>query len=67
MATTSRKISRKISIEFAKMLDEIKQARVMIGKDKYKDIKSDWRLTLAIFRHPKILEIKEDIINAELQ
>jgi len=57
---------RRVSEEFAKLLDEIKRTRVMIGKDDPKKIKADWRITLAYVRHPLNKKIKEDIINAEL-
>lgn len=57
---------RKVSIEFAKMLDDMKKLRLKIGKDDFKTIKADWRLTLAMVRHPKFIKIKEDIINSDL-
>ena len=64
----SRKgVNRYVDEEFAKLLDEIKQTRVLIKKDDINTISADWRLTLAITRHPKIILIKEDIINADLK
>lgn len=59
-------IQRFIAEEFANELDQIKDLRVKIGKDDLKTIKADWRLTLAMVRHPKFMIIKEDIINADL-
>ena len=63
----SRKgVNRYIDEEFAKELDIIKDLRVKIGKDDLKTIKADWRITLAMVRHPKFIIIKEDIINTDL-
>ena len=59
-------IQRYIAEEFAKELDLMKDLRVKIGKDDLKTVKADWRLTLAMVRHPKFPMIKEDIINADL-
>ena len=61
-----RGINRYVDEDFAKLLDEIKQARITIGKDTFHTIKADWRLTLAMLRHPLNNKIKEDIINANL-
>jgi hypothetical protein len=60
-------INRAVSREFAKMLDDMKLIRVKIGVDTIKSIKADWRLTLAMIRHPSFIKIKEDIINSELK
>ena len=57
---------RYIAEEFAKELDQMRDLRVKIGKDDLKTIKADWRLTLAMVRHPKFITIKEDIIHADL-
>ena len=59
-------IQRFIAEELATQLDIIKDLRVKIGKDDLKTVKADWRLTLAMVRHPKFIMIKEDIINADL-
>jgi len=68
MTTSSKKITRSISRDFAKILDNIKQTRLTIGKDKtIQEIKPDWRITLAMVRHPKMTEIMEDIINSDLK
>lgn len=61
-----RAIQRFVSEDFAKMLDEIKKTRVMIEQDDLKSIKSDWRITLAMTRHPLMIKLKEDIINSPL-
>jgi hypothetical protein len=61
-----KKIQRFISEEFAKLLDEIKQTRVMVEQDDLKHTKSDWRITLAMTRHPLMIKLKEDIINSDL-
>jgi len=58
---------RRISSEFAKELDDMKILRLKIGMDNIKSISADWRLTLAMVRHPKFISIKEDIINANLK
>lgn len=60
-------ICRFIDEEFARVLDEIKIKRLQSGKDNIKSLKADWRLTLAITRHPSTQKIKEDIINADLE
>lgn len=65
--TQSKKAHRYVDKEFAKLLDEIKSVRIKIGVDDLKNIKADWRLTLAMVRHPNFIKIKEDIINADLQ
>lgn len=58
---------RFVDKEFANILDEIKKTRVMIGKDGIDSIKADWRITLAMARHPDMKKkIMEDIINADL-
>jgi hypothetical protein len=68
MSTDNKKITRSVSREFSKVLDNIKQMRLTIGKDKrIQDIKPDWRITLAMSRHPKFNEICEDIINSDLR
>ncbi len=59
-------IQRFIAEELATELDRIKDLRVKMGIDDLKTIKADWRLTLAMVRHPKFIIIKEDIINAIL-
>ena len=59
---------RFVDVEFAKLLDEIKKTRIMIGKDDPNNIKADWRITLAMARHPNLRKpIMEDIINNDLQ
>lgn len=64
----SRKgIQRFIDEEFVKILDEIKKTRIMLGKDDMDNIKADWRITLALSRHPLTQKIKDDIINSDLQ
>ncbi len=60
-------IQRYIDKEFAKSLDDMKEKRLKMGIDNLKTIKSDWRLTLAMVRHPKFIMIQEDIINSELK
>lgn len=60
-------VQKRIDKDFAKLLDEIKLTRVKLSKDTPNNIKADWRITLAIARHPLIIKIKEDIINAELK
>ena len=63
----SRKgVNRYIDEDFAKELDQMRDLRVKIGKDDLKTIKADWRITLAMVRHPKFIMIKEDIINTDL-
>ena len=63
----SRKgINRFVDVEFVKLLDEIKKTRVMLGKDNWDNAKADWRITLAMIRHPLTQKIKEDIINSDL-
>lgn len=57
---------RRISNEFAKELDSIKETRLKIGMDTIKHIQADWRLTLAMVRHPNFKKMEEDIINATL-
>ena len=60
-------ISRYIDNELIKILNEIKKTRVMLDKDSFNSILADWRITLAMARHPLMIKIKEDIINAELK
>ena len=60
------KIQRFVAEEFAKELDKIKELRLKSGVDTIQSIKADWRLTLAMVRHPKFIMIKEDIINSDL-
>ena len=64
----SRKgVNRYIDEEFAKLLDEIKRTRLILGKDDPNNLKADWRITLAMARHPKMKSpIMEDIINSDL-
>lgn len=64
---SSNEPTRRISSELAKELDEMKELRLKIGKDTIKSLQADWRLTLAMVRHPQFTKIKEDIINAELK
>lgn len=53
--------------EFTKLLQEIKKERITLGKDAINKIKADWRITLALARHPLVKEkVKEDIICADL-
>lgn len=66
MKSSQQIVIKKVSKEFAKILDEIKKMRIKVGTDDIKTIKADWRLTLAMVRHPKFIAIKEDIINATL-
>lgn len=61
-----RGINRYIDEDFAKWLDEIKKTRIIIEKDDLKNIKADWRITLAFINHPLSQKLKEDIINADL-
>lgn len=67
MKSSQQQEIRRISKEFAKLLDEIKKERLSLGIDTMHSIKADWRITLAMFRHPKMMEIKEDIISSELK
>ncbi len=65
--TKNRKgINRYIDKEFVKILNEIKKTRVMLEKDTFNSVVADWRITLAMARHPLTQKIKEDIIDAEL-
>lgn len=60
-------VHRYIDFEFAKLLDEIKKMRIILGKDDPNNVKADWRITLAISRHPLFKEkIMEDIVNTDL-
>lgn len=63
----SNEVLRRVSREFAQMMDEIKVMSVKVGVDDLKSVKADWRITLAMIRHPKFIMIKEDIINAKLK
>ena len=64
----SRKgVNRYIDEEFAKILDEIKKSRIVLGMDEPNNIKADWRITLAMARHPNMKKpIMKDIINNDL-
>ena len=63
----SRKgVNRYIDEEFAKVLDGIKKSRIVLGMDEPNNIKADWRITLAMARHPNLKKIAEDIINIDL-
>ena len=67
MHTKNRKgVNRYVDKEFVKILNEIKKTRIMLEKDTFNSITADWRITLAMARHPKMEQIKEDIINATL-
>ena len=66
MKKSNERIQRYISKDFAKLLDEIKIMRIKLGKDMLNPT-ADWRITLAMKRHPLIVKIKNDIINAELK
>lgn len=57
---------RFIADEYANLLDEIKGERITIGKDNVNKKIPDWRITLAMVRHPSMQKIREDIINADL-
>jgi len=59
-------INRYVDEDFIKILNEIKKTRILLDKDSFNSITADWRITLAMARHPKMKEIKEDIINATL-
>ena len=59
-------INRYVDMEFIKILNEIKKTRIMLEKDSFNSITADWRITLAMSRHPSMKKIKEDIINSEL-
>ena len=65
--TKNRKgVNRYVDLDFVKILNEIKKTRIMLEKDTFNSITADWRITLAMARHPSIQKIKDDIINAEL-
>ena len=67
MHTKNRKgVNRYVDLDFVKILNEIKKTRIMLEKDTFNSITADWRITLAMARHPKMEQIKEDIINATL-
>lgn len=66
--TKNRKgVNRYVDKEFVKILNEIKKTRIMLEKDTFNSVTADWRITLAMARHPSIKKIKDDIINADLQ
>jgi len=60
-------INRYIDKDFINILNEIKKTRIMLDKDSFNSIIADWRITLAMARHPLMKKIEEDIINAELK
>ena len=60
-------INRYIDEDFIKILNEIKKTRIMLDKDSFNSITADWRITLAMARHPLMVKIKEDIIDNELK
>jgi len=64
---TRKGINRYIDKDFIKILNEIKKARVMLDKDSFNSVVADWRITLAMARHPLMQKIKEDIVNATLK
>lgn len=67
MSKRRKSTIRRVDEEFAKFLDEIKKSRIVVGKDDLKHVKADWRITLALVRHPLLKsKIKDDIVNAEL-
>jgi len=66
MNNTNRRVQRYVSKEFARLLDEIKITRIKLGQEMLKPL-ADWRITLAMLRHPQMQIIKEAIINAELK
>jgi DNA-binding XRE family transcriptional regulator len=59
-------VMRFVDESFAKMLDETKKTRITIEKDNPNNVVADWRITLAMTRHPLTKEIMKDIINADL-
>lgn len=59
-------IVRFVDESFARLLDETKKTRIVIEKDSPHNIVADWRITLAITRHPLTKKIMEDIVNADL-
>jgi len=64
---SSKGVNRYIDEEFAKILDNIKKSRIVLGIDEPNNMKADWRITLAIARHPSLKnKIMEDVINANL-
>ena len=62
-----RGVNKWIDSDFVNILNEIKQTRLDLKKDSFNSIVADWRITLAMARHPLTKKIKEDIINAELK
>ncbi len=66
MRSSNMRIQRHISKEFAKLLDDIKRARIKMGKEVLNPV-ADWRITLAMLRHPQMQIIKQDIIMADLK
>jgi len=67
MKAREKRVVRAISKEFAKILDKIKTERIKLGKDNINNRKPDWRLTLAISRHPAFQTIVSDLIIEELK
>lgn len=60
-------ILRHVDEDFAKLLDEVKKQRVILGKDDPNHIKPDWRITLGMVRHPAMRDkILKDLIDSEL-
>jgi len=59
-------INKWVDADFVKILNEIKKTRLILQKDTFNSITADWRITLAMARHPSMTKMKEDIINAEL-
>ena len=64
---TRKGINRYIDSDFIKILNEIKKTRILLDKDSFNSITADWRITLAMARHPSMKKIKDDIINADLK
>ncbi len=59
-------VSRFVDEEFLRILNEIKKTRLILEKDTFNSLTADWRITLAMSRHPLMMKIKDDVINAEL-
>jgi len=59
-------VSRFVDEEFLGILNEIKKTRLILEKDTFNSLTADWRITLAMSRHPLMMKIKDDVINAEL-
>ena len=66
MKKSNERIHRYISKDFANLLDEIKRMRIELKKEMLNPV-ADWRITLAMKRHPLMIKIEKDIINAELK